>query len=102
MHALFNRKKLGRFLKKKRMEAGLTQYEIASVLGYTSPQFISNIERGTCAPPMETLATFVKVYNIKPETFIKLMMDGQREALKWTLSRSKINPKKAPRDIPKD
>lgn len=47
---------LGQYLRDKRVAAGLTQAEIAEFLGYTSPQYISNIERGVCPASFDVLA----------------------------------------------
>ena len=47
--------KLGPFLKKARSKMGLSQRDVADKLGYTSPQFISNVERGLCSPPLKKL-----------------------------------------------
>lgn len=42
---------LARYLKKKRERAGMSQREVAEILGLSTPQLISNVERGACAPP---------------------------------------------------
>ena len=41
-------KEFGAYLKSKRTKAQLSQTEVSEALGYTSPQFISNFERGLC------------------------------------------------------
>lgn len=38
--------RFGEFLKQKRIEAGISQAKISDALGFTTPQYISNIERG--------------------------------------------------------
>ena len=85
----YDRKKLGKFLKTERVKAGLTQGEIANKLGYSSPQFISNIERGLSVIPLKTLAVLVSEYRINQETMIKTIMDSQRQILKKYLSKAK-------------
>lgn len=60
------RERLGKFLQKKRMEKGLSQGEVAKKLGYTSPQFISNIERGLCSPALSSAKKMAKLYDIYP------------------------------------
>lgn len=42
-------------LKEARQKKALTQTEIAKRLGYNTPQFVSNWERGLSAPPIESL-----------------------------------------------
>ena len=42
-------------LKEARQKKALTQSEIAKHLGYNTPQFVSNWERGLSAPPIESL-----------------------------------------------
>lgn len=85
----YDRKKLGKFLRGERIKAGLTQGEIAHKLGYSSPQFISNIERGLSVIPLKTLAVLVSEYKINQETMIKTIMDSQRQILKKYLSKAK-------------
>lgn len=51
--------KFGDFLREKRMKAGLSQKEVALGLGYTTPQFISNWERGLSNPPISSIRKLV-------------------------------------------
>lgn len=51
---------LGTFLKKARVQAGLTQKNLADYLGYSSAQFISNFERGISMPPLSKLGRMAK------------------------------------------
>ncbi|NCN41508.1 helix-turn-helix domain-containing protein [bacterium] len=85
----YDRVKLGKFLKAQRVKAGFTQGEVASRLGYSSPQFISNIERGLSVIPLKTLAVLVSQYKINQELMIKTIMDSQRQILKKYLSKAK-------------
>lgn len=75
------KKKLGKLLQSKRRSAGLTQGEIAKVLGYSSPQFISNFERGLCLPSIESLPILTKVYKIRPKVMIEILMDIEKKRL---------------------
>jgi len=38
-----------------REKVGLTQREVSDSLGYSTPQFISNVERGRCRFPVQKL-----------------------------------------------
>ena len=72
---------LGTFLRRKREAAGYTQSEIAKRLGYSSPQFISNFERGLCSPPLKNLKALVKVYRMDPKEVIHLILKEQEHVL---------------------
>ncbi|MCM2281688.1 MAG: helix-turn-helix domain-containing protein [Bdellovibrionaceae bacterium] len=75
-----NRTQLAAFLKKKRIDAGLTQSEVANELGYSSPQFISNWERGLANPPVFILRNLTKLYKVSSdEMFNKLMQEVERD-----------------------
>ena len=63
-------KSVGRFFKTARDRAGLTQMMLAKELGYTSPQFVSNWERGLCSPPFWALAKIVKLTKV-PASAVK-------------------------------
>ena len=78
-------KNIGKYLKDKRVEANLTQYEVADKLGYSSPQFISNFERGLCSPPLKQLKKIIKLYSIRPCELIELIIEDQKEYLSKSL-----------------
>lgn len=84
-----NRTQLAAFLKKKRAEVGLTQSEVASALGYSSPQFVSNWERGLVSPPLETIAVLIDLYKIPPNDVINRIMAETKEYLESHLARKK-------------
>ncbi len=85
----YDRKKLGDFLKDSRETAILTQAEVSLKLGYSSPQFISNIERGISVIPLKTLAKMVHLYRVNPESVVKIIMESQRKLLREKLARGR-------------
>ncbi|MGE4131013.1 MAG: helix-turn-helix domain-containing protein [Bdellovibrionales bacterium] len=84
----YNRRELGKFLRKAREKANLTQADVAEFLGYSSPQFISNIERGVSVAPLELISKMVRLYKIKPETVTNLIMNSQRKYLNEALNQA--------------
>ena len=85
----YDRKKLGTFLKDVREQAAFTQADVSSRLGYTSPQFISNIERGISVVPLKTLSRMVSLYKVNPESVVKIILESQRKLLREKLMRSR-------------
>jgi transcriptional regulator with XRE-family HTH domain len=83
----YDKKKLGSYLKQVREAAGLTQYDVSSKLGYTSPQFISNIERGISVVPLKALAKMIHMYKVSPDNVVKIILDSQKKLLKQKLSK---------------
>ncbi len=73
--------KLGEFLQLKRKERGLSQGFVSKELGYSSPQFISNIERGLCCPPFPALKQMIDLYEIDAEEITALLIRLQAEFL---------------------
>lgn len=67
---------LAKFLKEKRKQAGFSQGEIAKKLGYTSPQFVSNWERGLCRPPVATLRKIAQIYNISLNEMFEVILES--------------------------
>lgn len=80
---------LGDFLQSKRVKAGLSQGDVATKLGYSSPQFISNFERGLCAPPLNKLKMLVQLYDLSGEEVLKLMMKEHERHLRKALGMGK-------------
>ena len=89
----YDRKKLGTFLRGAREKANLTQMEISSRLGYSSPQFISNIERGVSVAPLALLSKLVSAYKISPDPVIKIILESQSQMLRTKLSGKKASRK---------
>ena len=79
--ALKKRDRLSIFLKEKRVAAGLTQSDVATKLGYSSPQFISNWERGLANPPVFILRDLTKMYKVPADEMFELLMDETRTQL---------------------
>src|SRR5438132_1707241 len=64
---------VSKFLKEKRVMAGLTQWDVASALKYTTAQFVSNWERGVSLPPLETLPKLAELFGVPGREFIAVM-----------------------------
>jgi len=64
-------KKFGSFLSEKRKAAGLPQKAIADYLGWETPQYISNIERGISLPPIKNLKAMAFLLKINAEDLYK-------------------------------
>lgn len=85
---------LGVYLQKKRVKAGLSQGDVAKALGYSSPQFISNFERGLCAPPLPKLKSIINMYDLSPEAVMNLMLKEQEKHLRKALLSTGTKKKK--------
>jgi len=75
------RGRLAGFLKEKRVAAGLTQSEVARKLGYSSPQFVSNWERGLANPPVFVLRDLTKMYKVSADSMFDLLVDDVKNEL---------------------
>ncbi len=67
--------KLAQFLKEKRTLSGLSQKDVATRLGYSTSQFISNWERGVSQPPINTLRTLANMYKISAEQMFSVLLE---------------------------
>jgi transcriptional regulator with XRE-family HTH domain len=83
MEILF--KSLGQYLRDQRVKKGLTQGEVAHELGYSSPQFVSNFERGLCAPPYSKVGSLIKLYRLNGEEVIRLIVKSYEKELRREL-----------------
>lgn len=64
-------REIGTFFKNCRIRAGITQKSLSNRLGYTTPQFVSNWERGKGAPSKEAMKVLVRVLSIQMSEFEK-------------------------------
>lgn len=80
---------LSDYLRQKRVDSGLSQLDVAKVLGYSSPQFVSNWERGLVSPPLETIAVLIELYKIQPAEVIEKIMGETQEYLMSQLNKRK-------------
>lgn len=72
-------KKLGMYLRECRLEASMTQAELATKLGYSSPQFCSNIERGLCKYPDSKLKKVVRLVGADNLVVFDLITEATQE-----------------------
>lgn len=77
---------LGEFLKLKREQAKLSQGHVAKKLRYTSPQFISNWERGVSSPPIKILRMLSDMYSVSTDDLFDLVLQHSIEQLKASLT----------------
>lgn len=85
----------GLYLKEKRVNAKLSQNDVAELLGYTSAQFISNWERGLCSPPMDVLQRLIKLYKADPRHLVQLMLEDNERVIIEEFTRHNIRLPKA-------
>ena len=88
---------LGSVLKEWRIEMGLTQMTVAKVLGYTSPQFVSNWERGMCLPPIEAIPMLGFLFKRKDDEILKLYIDVETTRIIEEYQAAKKRFKKPPK-----
>ncbi len=89
------RGRLSEFLKEKRVTAGLTQSEVARKLGYSSPQFVSNWERGLANPPVFVLRDLTKMYKVPADQMFELLVEDVKADLHREFYASKSRGKRA-------
>ncbi len=91
---------LSNYLHQKRSAKNITQSNLASVLGYTSPQFISNWERGLAKPPFDTLRKMIKILDLDVDVLVTILVKMEEKRIRAyiygeikTSSRKKRRPK---------
>lgn len=55
-----------KIVSKKRKELGISQARLCRALGYSTPQFLSNFERGLCSMPIKKLKKISSILDIPP------------------------------------
>lgn len=72
----------GQLLKKARESHGISQSELARKLGYSSPQYISNYERGLCMPPMKNIKKIIREIDLDPQRIFLILKEYQEGELR--------------------
>lgn len=78
---------LGSFIRKMRLENDYSQADLASNLGYTSPQFISDWERGISSPPVKKLHELAVLLEVKVDVLFELLVTLATQQLVESLSK---------------
>ena len=73
---LASRKKVGRFICKRRRELHLTQEDVRRALGYGSPISISEVELGRVGVPFRRIFQYADVLRLPREEFAAFVMGG--------------------------
>ena len=67
---------VGGFIKKRRTVLKLTQKQLSESLGFTSSQFISNLERGVAEIPPSRIKDFANILQVDPSEMAKLVSES--------------------------
>ncbi|MGZ3774671.1 MAG: helix-turn-helix domain-containing protein [Pseudobdellovibrionaceae bacterium] len=78
---------LAEFLKQKRVTVGLSQRDVADKLGYSTPQFISNWERGVSHPPISALKKLGELYKVSAEDLFEVTLEATIQEVTQDLRR---------------
>ena len=68
------RKKAGNWLKEMRGRAGLSQIELAQILGFKYYTFISQVENGFGRVPTESLEEWARALGVDPSSFARELL----------------------------
>lgn len=71
---LLKHRTLGPVCQNYRLQAGLSQLEVARHLGYRTPQIISNFERGTSSLPPKKLFAYAHLCKIPEQVVVGMSL----------------------------
>ena len=80
------RNNLAQFLKEKRILSGCSQSVVSQKLGYKTPQFISNWERGISVPPINVIRKVAQMYHSSAEELFELILEVAIEGIEEDLA----------------
>ncbi len=63
------------YMKQLREQAGLSQVQLSEALGYTTPQFISNWERGVSHPPVSQIKKIATLLKTDPQAMFDVILN---------------------------
>lgn len=85
---------LGLYLKEKRLSAGYTQTELSQSLK-VHVQFVSNWERGLCAPPSHCFHHLIDVLELSREQVVTAMVSDSKRSIEFKIYKKKKKTKAA-------
>jgi transcriptional regulator with XRE-family HTH domain len=68
------RKQAGGWLKEQRSRAGLSQIQLARILGFKYYTFISQVENGFGRVPVESMEAWARALDVDPAEFAKHLL----------------------------
>jgi transcriptional regulator with XRE-family HTH domain len=73
-------KEIGAIVREHRLTKGMTMLEVATLLGYSSPQFISLFERGVSKIPLDVLGRLTVILKIpRTRLYSSLIEESSRK-----------------------
>lgn len=82
-----DRSSFAKKIREMRESQNLTQAEVSRALGYTTPQFVSNQERGFALPPLKALPILADLYKTNPDELFDEMFDALMDEYQETLKK---------------
>ena len=83
---------LGIYLREKRLSAGFTQTELSQSLK-VHVQFVSNWERGLCAPPSHCFHHLIEVLELSREQVVSAMVSDSKRSIEAKVFKKKKKTK---------
>ncbi|NCN39611.1 helix-turn-helix transcriptional regulator [bacterium] len=81
--------KIGHYFKQIRLDQGLTQSQLANLLGFKSAQIVSNWERGQCAPPTNSIGELIQHFNLDMNEVLDMITAANRDYLQQEFKRAR-------------
>lgn len=85
---------LGSYLKERRNDQGFTQAALAKKLK-VHVQFVSNWERGICAPPSHCFHHLIETLELDREHTVEVMLNDAKNLIESKVFKKKRKPKSA-------
>ena len=86
---------LAKYLREKRLENEMSQSELAHSLKNVHVQFVSNWERGLCAPPGHSFQKLIDVLNLDKEKLVEVMLADSKNTIEARVYKKKRKAKSA-------
>lgn len=83
---------LGNYLKEQRIAQSFTQAELAQKLK-VHVQFVSNWERGMCAPPLHCFHHLIEILELDREHVVEVMLSDTKKVIESKVFKNKRKSK---------
>lgn len=78
-------KQYGEFWRRARLRRGYSQKKLSLILGFSTAQFVSNVERGNSRYPLTLMSKLIRVLDLDPDAVVGLILREEKRRIHYAM-----------------